>query len=128
MSYIFNVWVAYKMGCNMHWNDLHIHVLQHFVYISYYTCRCYLIHALPCFHSCPKPCYYTNLWCVHWSWWWAMTIPHIWHLIVLRCSIMWSPCRVNNLLMELKKGVSVETIDYIVFFKGLKSVEIEIVF
>jgi hypothetical protein len=30
--------------------------------------------------------------------------------------------------MELKKGVSVETIDYIVFFKGLKSVEIEIVF
>lgn len=30
--------------------------------------------------------------------------------------------------MELKKCVSVETIDYIVFFKGLKSVEIEIVF
>jgi hypothetical protein len=30
--------------------------------------------------------------------------------------------------MELKKGVGVETIDYIVFFKGLKSVEIEIVF
>jgi len=30
--------------------------------------------------------------------------------------------------MELKKGVSVETIDYIIFFKGLKSVEIEILF
>ncbi len=30
--------------------------------------------------------------------------------------------------MKLKKGMNVETIDYIVFFKGLKSVEIEIVF
>jgi len=30
--------------------------------------------------------------------------------------------------MELKKGVSMETINYIVFFKGLKNVEIEIVF
>ncbi len=29
---------------------------------------------------------------------------------------------------ELKKGVNVETIDYIVFFKGLKNMEIDIGF
>jgi hypothetical protein len=37
-------------------------------------------------------------------------------------------CKVNDILNELKKGVNVETIDYIVFFKGLKNMEIDIGF
>jgi len=35
-------------------------------------------------------------------------------------------CKVDDILNELKKGVNVEIIDYIVFFKGLKNMEIDI--
>jgi hypothetical protein len=37
-------------------------------------------------------------------------------------------CKVDDILNELKKGVNMETIDYIVFFKGLKNMEIDIGF
>jgi hypothetical protein len=37
-------------------------------------------------------------------------------------------CRVDDILNELKKGVNMQTTDYIVFFKGLKNMEIDIGF
>ncbi len=40
-------------------------------------------------------------------------------------SLLW---KVDDILNELKKGVNMETIDYIAFFKGLKNMEIDIDF
>jgi hypothetical protein len=37
-------------------------------------------------------------------------------------------CKVDDILNELKKGVNMETTNYIVFFKGLKNMEIDMGF
>jgi hypothetical protein len=49
----------------------------------------------------------------------------LFHIIVYCLELF---CRVDDLLNELKKGVNMETTNYIVFFKGLKNMEINIGF
>ncbi len=50
------------------------------------------------------------------------------NVIISHFNLMSLLCKVDDILNELKKGVNMETIDYIVFFKGLKNMEIDIGF
>jgi len=49
----------------------------------------------------------------------------LFHILVQCLELLY---RVDDILNELRKGVNVETTDYIVFFKGLKNMEIDIGF
>jgi hypothetical protein len=44
-------------------------------------------------------------------------------IIISHYGLMSLFSKVDDILNELKKGVNMETIDYIVFFKGLKNME-----
>ncbi len=50
------------------------------------------------------------------------------NVIISHSSLMSLLCKVDDILNELKKGVNMETTNYIVFFKGLKNMEIDMGF